>query len=362
MRFDARMFLCEAPKGQEPELSTAETSDGGFIEPREALGRWSRGEALLHPPNWNALAAFTEPATHEGWARTLARLRHPPLTTDHLAERIEFQEGVVLVPQRTPTIPPATHTNAFLLGLREVVLVDPGAEDEEELAALEKVIAAVTAEGRKLIAIAVTHHHIDHIGGVKKLQDRLHLPLWAHALTEPRLAEADLKVDRRLADGESLGLAEFPLTAIHSPGHTRGHLSFLHPPSGAAMVGDLVSGLSTVVIDPPEGNMVEYLASLERMLGMKIAHLYPAHGPIMTDAPERLRELHSHRLKREGLVLRAVKEGADSLTTIVPKAYADTPPMLFPLAERSALAHLEKLVAEGKVVARGGKYGIGKAE
>ena len=356
IRFDARMFLAQAPEGQSVELSQAETSDGGFITPTEALGRWKIGAALLHPPNWNALVALSEPDSPEGWARALERLRNPPLTTSHITSRIEFQEGVVLVPQRTPTLPPATHTNAFLLGFSEMTLVDPGAEDDLELYALYKVIDALAAEGRKLRSIALTHHHIDHIGGVAKVQKRFGLPVWAHALTEPLLAEAGIKVDRRLTDGEELGLAGFPLTAIHTPGHTRGHLSFWHAPSGSAMVGDLMSSLSTIVIDPPEGNMIAYLASLQRMLGLRTATLYPAHGPIVTDAEKKLRELQAHRLLREGLVLDAVKAGADTLVTIVQKAYSDTPAFLHPLAERSALAHLEKLVVEGKVVARGERY------
>ena len=333
IRFDARMYLAKAPEGQVPELSKAETSDGGFITPKDALAKWKLGAALLHPPNWNALVALAEPETPEGWARTLERLRNPPLTTSHITSRIEFQEGVVLIPQRTPTLPPATHTNAFVLGLSEVTLVDPGADDDLELYVLYNVIDALAREGRKLKSIAVTHHHIDHIGGVAKVAKRFGLPVWAHALTEPLMAEAGLKVDRCLADGESLGLEGFPLTAIHTPGHTRGHLSFWHAPSGSAMVGDLISGLSTIVIDPPDGNMVEYLAS-------------------------KLTEITAHRLQREAKVLAAVQAGADALTTITAQAYADTPPFLLPLAERSALAHLEKLVVDGKVTDRGERYTV----
>jgi len=350
-RFDARFFLARAP-AQELELSEAEVSDGGFIAPRAALARWRAGTALLHPPNWNAMVALQE----RDEARALERLRHPPLTRDHVTSRIEFQEGIVLTPQRTPTLPPATHTNAYLLGTDELAIVDPGAADTAELAVLFEVIEALRAEGRKPVAIALTHHHHDHVGGVLTAQQRLGLPVWAHALAAEQLRQVGIAVARTLADREPLGLRGFPLTALHTPGHTRGHLTYWHEPSGAAIVGDLISGVSTIVIDPPEGNMDDYLRSLERLLDLKVTTLYPAHGPVMADAPAKLREYLDHRHEREHQILEALKAGAGTPSEIVPRVYQGTPEFLFPFAERSVQAHLDKLAAEGQIEVRAERY------
>jgi glyoxylase-like metal-dependent hydrolase (beta-lactamase superfamily II)/8-oxo-dGTP pyrophosphatase MutT (NUDIX family) len=370
-RFDARFFLAQAP-AQEIVLSEAEVSDGGFISPEAALARWREGTALLHPPNWNAMVAFQaqEPAL-------LDRLRHPPLTRDHITNRIEFQEGIVLTPQRTPTLPPATHTNAYLLGLTDLAIVDPGSDDDAELAVLLEVIEALRAEGRQPVAIALTHHHHDHVGGVPKLQKALGLPVWAHSLAVEPLRRAGIQVARTLADREPLGLRGFPLTALHTPGHTRGHVTYWHEPSGAAIVGDLISGVSTIVIDPPEGNMADYLRSLERLLTIKaergaparrpelpgvkpeltgVTTLYPAHGPVMADAPAKLREYLDHRRDREHQILEALRAGAGTPAEIVPRIYQGTPEFLFPIAERSVQAHLDKLAAEGQIEVRAERY------
>ncbi len=376
-RFDARFFLARAPiradrgahgeaQGQELTLSVAEVSDGGFISPRAALARWRDGTALLHPPSWNAMLALERPDIDQA----LERLRHPPLTTDFVTSRIEFQEGIVLTPQRTPTLPPATHTNAYLLGTDELVIVDPGAghgtEGDAELSVLFEVIEALRAEGRRPVAIALTHHHHDHVGGVAKLQTKLgNLPVWAHALAAEQLRQVGITVARTLADREPLGLRGFPLTALHTPGHTRGHITYWHEPSGAAVVGDLVSGVSTIVIDPPEGNMADYLRSLERLLALRaparpglpgVATLYPAHGPVMADAPAKLREYLDHRRDRERQILEALRAGAGTPAEIVPRVYPGTPEFLYPFAESSVQAHLDNLAAEGQIEVRAERY------
>jgi endoribonuclease LACTB2 len=357
VRFDAAFFLVELPEGQQASLphpapGAAESDELRFVVPDEALSLWRTGRALLHPPSHNALIAFT--FLEE--SQVLERLRNPPMVQNHIARRLEFQEGLVLVPQRTPTLPPATHTNCYLAGRGELLIVDPGAAEEGELTQLYPVVDALRAEGRRPLAIALTHHHHDHVAGVPAVARRYGLPIWAHPLAAERLAPSGIQVDRTLADGEILQLGDFQLRALHTPGHTRDHLCFVDPVSGALLAGDLVSSVSTIVVDPPEGEMAAYLASLRRLQGLGVHSLYPAHGPVVADGPAKLQTYLDHRLAREAQVLAAVRQGLATPRAMVPAVYLGTPEFLFPLAERSVQAHLDKLEADGKVLVRGSGY------
>jgi glyoxylase-like metal-dependent hydrolase (beta-lactamase superfamily II)/8-oxo-dGTP pyrophosphatase MutT (NUDIX family) len=358
VRFDTRFFVVELPLSRRAGTlrleGGSEADELGFVGPEEALARWRDGRALLHPPTHNAFAAFALPGE-----RMLERLRHPPFVKEGVSWRIEFQEGIVLVPQRTPTLPPATHTNCYLVGRTRQLIVDPGAADASELAQLYEVIDCLRAEGREPLAIALTHHHHDHVAGVPALAGRYKLPIWAHPSAAERLGPAGIRVDRSLADGEVLDLGDLELTALHTPGHTRDHLCFLEVRSGALLAGDLVSSVSTIVIDPPEGNMASYLESLRGLLQRGVHALYPAHGPVVADGPGKLRAYLEHRLEREGQILAALRRGLGTPRAIVPSVYIGTPEPLFPFAERSVQAHLDKLEAEGKVVVRGSTYTVG---
>jgi glyoxylase-like metal-dependent hydrolase (beta-lactamase superfamily II)/8-oxo-dGTP pyrophosphatase MutT (NUDIX family) len=358
LRFDTRFYMVEAPVSQRPEILAAERSPEAaelrFIGPEEALSQWRDGRALMHPPTYNAFAAFALPEH-----LTLERLRNPPFVKDGISRRIEFQEGIVLVPQRTPTLPPATHTNCYLVGRTRQLIVDPGAADASELDQLYQVIDSLRAEGREPLAIALTHHHHDHVAGVPALARRYALPIWAHPQAAERLGPAGIRIDRALADGEILDLGGLELTALHTPGHTRDHLCFLQAASGALLAGDLVSSVSTIVIDPPEGNMASYLESLGGLLHRGVHALYPAHGPVVADGPAKLRAYLEHRLEREEQILAALRRGLSTPRDIVPSVYIGTPESLYPFAERSVQAHLDKLEEEGKVAVRGSDYTIG---
>jgi ribonuclease/clavin/mitogillin len=138
---------------------------------------------------------------------------------------------------------------------------------------------------------------------------------------------------------------------LFTPGHAPGHLAFLDERSGAVIAGDLVAGLGTILIDPSEGHMATYLASLERLLALGVGALLPAHGPVIADGPAKLREYLAHRRMREERVAAALAPAAQPLAALCAVAYADTPAPLWPIAVRSLEAHLIKLAEDGRAIA-----------
>jgi glyoxylase-like metal-dependent hydrolase (beta-lactamase superfamily II) len=157
-------------------------------------------------------------------------------------------------------------------------------------------------------------------------------------------------VDRVLRDGEVFELGARRFRTLVLPGHTRGHTCLFDETSRAVVAGDLVAGIGTVIIDPPEGDMADYLDSLKRLIDLGPGTLYPAHGPVIPGGVAKLQQYLSHRLDREAKVLGALsKRGAPAQAAdLVPAAYPDVPPGLYGLAERSLLAHLLKLEKEGR--------------
>lgn len=275
-------------------------------------------------------------------------------------EPMAVAPGVAMLSVRTPTLPPATHTNAYLLGDQEVVLVEPASPFADEIERLAAWVERALAGGRRLRALLLTHHHPDHVGGAATLRQRLRAPLWAHPETA-RLLAGRVEIDRTLEDGERIELAGAePLTleTVHTPGHAPGHLCFWEPRSRALIAGDMVASVGTIVVQPEDGDMQQYLSSLERMDALDASQLLPAHGLPIREARERLRFYVQHRLKREAKVLAALAglARAARLDEIVPIAYSDTPPVAWPLARLSAEAHLIKLEREGRVERQGARW------
>ncbi len=261
----------------------------------------------------------------------------------------QVADGIRVIPLRTPTLPPAAHTGCYVVGPTTgrggLVVIDPASPYPEEQSVLDAWLDAEAADGRPPVAIALTHHHGDHIGGAAHLAKRFGCPVAAHADTAERLA-GRITIDRLLADGDELVAGEHRARAVLTPGHAPGHLCFAV--DDAVIAGDMVAGVGTILIDPSEGDMIEYLASLERLRGLGAARLLPAHGPVITDADGKLREYIAHRLMREGRVAAALRDaGSATATALVAIAYADTPRLLWGLAERSLIAHLVKLERDG---------------
>lgn len=358
VRFDARFFLVEAPDDQHAEVWPGELASGEWIRPAQALARWEAGTALLHPPNLYAMQVMARFSSVDA-ARV--ELDRPPWCEDFIARHVEFQRGVHVVPLLTPTLPPATHTNTYLLGTSELLIVDPGTPDEAEAEKLIQIVSELAIHGYGPKAIVLTHHHGDHTGAARLVSERLELPVWAHAATANR---SPVPIARLLEDGDVLELdGPLPMRwrVLHTPGHAAGHICLIDERSRAGIVGDMVSTVSTIIIDPPEGDMAVYLGQLERLRALPLGALYPAHGPAVAHGVAKLEEYLAHRAWREAKVLEALRSfaGPTSVGEIVKRAYDDVQAFVWPIAERNTVAILAKLVVEGRAVSSDGSFQAG---
>lgn len=263
-------------------------------------------------------------------------------------ERVE--RDLVRVPLVTPTLPPATRTNTYLVDTGSGwLVVDLGPSDEGELARLGEAIDGLLGGAKALAGLVVTHEHPDHVGGLGWWRARYDLPVWAHPHTIAALGGGGAW--REVVEDVRVGAATLLLT----PGHAHGHLSVLTG-SQDLVAGDLVAGLGTIIVAPPDGDMSAYLGSLTRMASLHPRRVYPAHGPSDDDGEGRLRAYRAHRLAREARVREALRPVPSSLMEVVSRAYADVSEMLWPMAAGSCEAHLRRLAALGEAACEGGGW------
>jgi endoribonuclease LACTB2 len=350
-RYNTRFFSAWLPEGQETEIIPGELEVGEWLRPKEALQKWINGDCVIVTPIFCAIQALAEGV--EDFAERMLSVSQEE--RDHLERRVQFRYGIFLCPLRTPTIPPATHTNCYLVGGDEMVVIDPGSPYPDQQALLDHVVARFMAQGKRFREIIITHLHPDHIGGVTHLAEKFSLPVAAHRLTAEAIS-GEVRVDRFIEDGEVIEVSEastgltWRLRAMWTPGHARGHLSFYEERTGSLLTGDCVVGFGTVVIAPPEGNMNDYLASLRRYLELpRLTALMPGHGTVVADARGRVEEYIAHRHDREAQIVHVMRSGASAIPQIVKAIYTDVPEATRQLAELSVLAHLEKLEGEGRV-------------
>jgi glyoxylase-like metal-dependent hydrolase (beta-lactamase superfamily II)/8-oxo-dGTP pyrophosphatase MutT (NUDIX family) len=349
----------ELPPGETPEVLPGELTRGRFFRPDEVLERWLAGEMFVVPPVVFLLGELARRPVDEAFAE-LGRIASE-IERGRLHE-VRHTPGVFTAPLETPTLPPATTTNCYLVGDERVYVVDPATWSERERARLFAVMDEWIDAGRRFEGVLVTHHHRDHVGSVGATSRRYGLPVLGHAETLARLPEAPERA-RPLADGDALelgaapdGRADWRLWAYHTPGHDRGHLVFLEDRYRALIAGDLVSTLSTIVIDPPEGHMRTYLDSLERVRGLGVGVLYPAHGPAAKDGTALVERYLVHRRAREAKLVVALEDGAVEEGALLARVYDDTPPALSPVAARSLRAGLEKLEEDGRARRCGARW------
>ncbi len=248
---------------------------------------------------------------------------------------------IILAPNASMMTGPGTNTIVLGRGVEGATVIDPADDHFEHIEAI--IRAGEQCEGIRRILI--THGHPDHMGGAAALRKDLRVYVYAFSREGTPIA------DEEVADGTIFPAGDDTLRAIHTPGHRFDHLCFFLERQRILFAGDLISGAGTVVISPPEGDMLAYLNSLKRLQEMDIAQIVPAHGPVITDPQAKIAEYITHRLERERQIIDVLETMARRATidAMVPHIYADVHPQLHPIASRSVEAHLLKLEREARV-------------
>lgn len=264
--------------------------------------------------------------------------------------------GLRVVALRTPTLPPATHTNTYLVGHSALTVVDPATPYDDEQDYLHSLLESLALPVERIL---LTHHHHDHIGGVEALRAALGpIPVAAHAATAERLTDV-LAIDELIEPDQRLSCGGRVLRALFTPGHAPGHLVFHDEDSGAVIAGDMVAGVGTILIDQRDGNLGLYLDSLERMRSLGASVLLPAHGPALHQADAVLSFYIAHRHQRSEQVRRALTEhGAMTPAELVPHVYSELAPKAHPIAAVQLRSHLDWLVAHGTVRVQGERFAV----
>jgi len=254
----------------------------------------------------------------------------------------ELGPGVRRLVAPNPSMMTGPGTNTYLFGTEQVAVLDPGPVIESHIETIQK------CAGAPIRWILVTHTHPDHSPAATKLAAMTGAQLLGMSASESQYRDATFKADRELEDGDELASAEFVIEAIHTPGHASNHLCYRHVGMNWLFTGDHIIDGSTVVINPPDGNMKHYLQSLQRAKQLQCDALAPGHGEIIHEPDGAIDWLIKHRLERERKV-RAALARNPNLTTrdLVPHVYEDVDRKLYALAERSLLAHLLKLEHDG---------------
>jgi glyoxylase-like metal-dependent hydrolase (beta-lactamase superfamily II) len=244
-----------------------------------------------------------------------------------------------------PSLMTGPGTNSYLVGIDEVAVIDPGPDIAKHV---ESIVGAAMSDRVKWVLL--THTHPDHWPAADRIRKKTGALVGAFGKI-PKADEVKLDLDLVLADGDTIDGTEFRLEAIHTPGHAPNHLCFLLDEEHTLFTGDHVLNGTTTVVNPQRGgDMVQYLASLERLRKIKrVSRICPGHGELMEDAPAVLEEYVAHRKARERQIMRLLAKGPAKIPDVVSALYTETPEGLLDMAGAQVHAHLVKLKGEGKV-------------
>ncbi len=328
--------------GEVPQASIVGQTE--FVEftwqtAEQLLAKWQQYEMKIAPPVVTLLMQLK---------RTLAQFDGDMILSAEEMERqqigrrsILFAHGVEVVPVKTATLPPADHTNSYLIGDPDgdFVLVDPAARMRE---GMEQLATAVERHNGNLVAIVFTHPHSDHLGDFDLLREAFDVPIWASQETASQIS-----CQRILVDGEILQLGKQNWQVLQTPGHHPGHICLFG--DAGLVAGDMVAGIGTILIPPNEGDMDQYLQQLQRLIDLKPHLIFPSHGPVIPLPQKKLTYYLNHRAARHQKVLDAVANGNQSLAQIAKIAYQDSPDAHPLLAQDQTLSHLLSHQRNGKI-------------
>lgn len=410
-RFDVRFLLARAPHGQDPVADEGEQFEPCWVHPAEALKRHSEGLFYMIFPTIRTLQQLSHFECVDDALSESERLftqgklwrscprggfmqgKEERYTEDdmqfaelelvnpdgQLLHKLDWQHDKPVALLRylyrytapNPGRMTGPGTNTYLLGKEgNWTLVDPGPAMSEHVERLR----AFTKD--KITRILCTHSHMDHSPAALLLQSSIEqslgirVPILGRASGPSIASDQAFSPDQTLEDGDRIHICEdVHLRAIHTPGHASNHLCFLLEEDGILLSGDHVMNGSTVVINPPDGDMFAYIASLERLERMDLKYILPAHGYVLGNPAQEIRKLIRHRLLREHKVFESLKRlcdhdpgragsGGFSVEEIVPGAYQDVAASLHGLAARSLFAHLLKLKQDGRVFTDGKAWSL----
>ncbi|HTO47264.1 MAG TPA: MBL fold metallo-hydrolase [Burkholderiales bacterium] len=389
-RYDTRFFIAAAPEHQRPMHDGSEAVGHDWIAPRAALERHARGEIQLLFPTiktLETLARFERVADAMEYARSPRPM--PPMAPRSAVGRqgpkllvpgdyayaevgkldpegqgtasYEIVPGTVV--QVAPRIRRLTApnpgamtgpgTNTYLLGdaASGIAVIDPGPLIETHIEAI------LASAGGRIEWFLCTHSHVDHSPAAAPLKARTGARVLGMRARYSERQDPTFVPDRELAHGDRLEIAGFRLRVLHTPGHASNQLCFLEEGERLLFTGDHLMQGSTVVINPPDGDMATYLASLRLLLAEDLDHIAPGHGFLMGRPHEMVERVLIHRQERENKVIAQLAEhGPVTLEALLPHVYEDVPLRMHPVASRSLLAHLLKLRDEGRAAEVAGTW------
>ncbi|SFM49077.1 MBL fold metallo-hydrolase [Marinobacter pelagius] len=388
-RFDTRFFVATAPEGQDASHDGVETIDHVWIDPAEALEEHRSGKRLLGLPTIRTLRVLSDFDTTEAVMRYAhanppepypsqpwpAVRKGKPVTLepgspayDEAAkldpegegstraeivpgEAVEIAAGVLRLTAPNPGMMTGPGTNTYLLGHERFTVLDPG---PDEPAHIERILELT---GGVIDQVVVTHTHIDHSPGTATLKEKTGCRVFGWPAPAGASQDQSFEPDDQPEHGDLIVTEAGLLKVLHTPGHASNHLCYLLVDQELLFSGDHIMQGSTVVINPPDGDMKAYIESLYELLTEPLNYIAPAHGFLMARPEAVIDYLITHRLSREHKVAKALKELSPvGLKDLTAKAYDDVPAAIHGLAARSALAHLLKLEADGRAREEDGQW------